>query len=239
MLKILNKIGIKTRLDFLFLFLSLFIILGTYFTKVAPHHFENKWWKNKGAKTEFFEKQDRYYSKKEGKKVYFEHLGKTENQIQIDKIASSYLHLSWILPNLAPKLFNSYFLGGYYAASIASTYIVTHILKYAIDKERPDKGNFRSFPSGHSAGSAVLPAFLHKFYSFKVASPFYIAAIVVGGSRIYCDRHDIIDVTGGFLIGFISGYFINTMLLICINFMAKKYSFINKIKIYLLQQVVK
>lgn len=91
--------------------------------------------------------------------------------------------------------------------SFASNLAVTHTLKYAVGKERPDGSNNKSFPSGHTSASFQAASFVHFRYGFKYAIPGYIAAGVVGYSRVDADKHDYIDVLGGAALGILASWY--------------------------------
>lgn len=73
--------------------------------------------------------------------------------------------------------------------------------------QRPDGGDYRSFPSGHTATAFATAEFLRQEY--KDVSPWiciagYTAALVTGGLRIYNNQHWFSDVVAGAGIGIIS-----------------------------------
>lgn len=79
-------------------------------------------------------------------------------------------------------------------------------LKFAVDKERPDKSNDRSFPSLHTGISFTGAAFLQRRYGWKWGAPAYAVASYVGWSRVYAKKHDWWDVAAGAAIGVGSAY---------------------------------
>lgn len=88
----------------------------------------------------------------------------------------------------------------------ATNFVVTHGLKHAIDKERPNGGK-HSFPSGHTSASFQGASFIHKRYGAKYAIPAYIGASFVGYSRIKANKHDSTDVLAGAVIGTMSSWY--------------------------------
>lgn len=78
-------------------------------------------------------------------------------------------------------------------------------LKYAFDTERPD-GDPRSFPSGHTAAAFAGASYLHYRYGWKWGLPTYVAAAVVGYSRVEADRHYWYDVVAGAAIANVVAY---------------------------------
>jgi membrane-associated phospholipid phosphatase len=83
----------------------------------------------------------------------------------------------------------------WFAAVVASSATV-HLLKRAIDRERPDGGK-HSFPSGHAGSAFVGAGFVHRRYGFKYAWPMYALATYVAWSRVYSDKHYTGDVIAG------------------------------------------
>ena len=91
-----------------------------------------------------------------------------------------------------------------YVWGAVSTLAVTHALKDAIDKERPDGRSNDSFPSGHTAIATHAAMHLRRRYGWKWGFPALVAASYVGYSRVYDDRHFEEDVLAGALIGAVS-----------------------------------
>ena len=82
---------------------------------------------------------------------------------------------------------------------------VTHGLKHALDRERPNGGGL-SFPSGHTSVAFQGAAFIHRRYGWEYGIPAYIGASFVGYSRVESDNHHIEDVLAGAAIGAISSF---------------------------------
>ena len=80
------------------------------------------------------------------------------------------------------------------------TALSTHILKSTVDATRPD-GTDHSFPSAHTSSAAQGAAYLQFRYGYQYGIPAFIAAGVVGYSRIDADRHYWRDVAAGFALG--------------------------------------
>lgn len=81
--------------------------------------------------------------------------------------------------------------------SYGTTFVLTHALKRAVDKERPDGSDRLSFPSGHTSSAFSGASFLAKRYGWDVGVPAYLAASFVGYSRVHADKHDGWDVVAG------------------------------------------
>jgi len=93
--------------------------------------------------------------------------------------------------------------------SFAATLGITQILKYSIDKKRPN-GSDRSFPSGHTSAAFQGASFIHKRYGLKFAIPAYIGASFVGYSRVESNNHYVEDVLAGAAIGIASSFYFST-----------------------------
>ncbi|MFI1770957.1 phosphatase PAP2 family protein [Thalassobellus citreus] len=87
---------------------------------------------------------------------------------------------------------------------------VTYGLKLSVNKSRPDMSNNNSFPSGHTSTTFQSAAFIHKRYGFKYSIPAYALAGLTAFSRIDADKHDVLDVLAGAVIGIGSSYLFTT-----------------------------
>ncbi len=92
-----------------------------------------------------------------------------------------------------------------FAKIVGTTFIITHFLKNAIDKERPNGGR-HSFPSGHTSSAFSGAAFVQKKYGWHVGIPAYLLAGYVGWSRVKASKHDYMDVISGTIIGIYTAY---------------------------------
>ncbi len=84
--------------------------------------------------------------------------------------------------------------------------ITTEAIKRLVKRERPNKINTKSFPSGHSALSFIAFIFIFFRYGFKVSLPFLLITLFIGYSRISTNWHYISDVLSGFLLSYIFTY---------------------------------
>ena len=94
-----------------------------------------------------------------------------------------------------------YALGNITAAAIVQP------IKRIIGRERPNKSDFRSFPSGHTSTAFVAAEFLHQ--EFGHHSPWisvagYATAAATGYLRLYNNQHWLGDVLAGAAIGMAS-----------------------------------
>jgi membrane-associated phospholipid phosphatase len=94
--------------------------------------------------------------------------------------------------------------------SYGSTMATTMVLKYSIDKTRPDGDGDDSFPSGHSSSAFSGASFIHIRYGFKYAIIPYIAAAYTAYTSVDSDRHYTSDVVAGAAIGIAFSWFFVT-----------------------------
>jgi membrane-associated phospholipid phosphatase len=81
----------------------------------------------------------------------------------------------------------------------------TSILKYSVQRARPDGSNSLSFPSGHTSTAFSLATVANHHYGWKVGVPAYVLASGIGFSRIEKDKHYLSDVLAGATLGVIVG----------------------------------
>lgn len=84
---------------------------------------------------------------------------------------------------------------------------ITHMLKSSTAIARPDKSDFESFPSAHTAAAFVAAEFLHQEFKdksvwYSIAG--YTAASMVGAFRILNNKHWMSDVFVGAAIGILT-----------------------------------
>ena len=78
-------------------------------------------------------------------------------------------------------------------------------LKFTVQRERPDKSNSVSFPSGHSASAFATASVLQRHYGWKVGVPAGVVAAYVATARVHDNKHYLSDVIFGAGIGIVSG----------------------------------
>ena len=88
------------------------------------------------------------------------------------------------------------------ATSVAASYL----LKYTVNKRRPDGSDCHSFPSNHTALSFEGATFIGRRYGWKYSIPAYLVAGYVTWGRIYSKKHDGWDVAAGAAIGIGSSF---------------------------------
>jgi membrane-associated phospholipid phosphatase len=90
-----------------------------------------------------------------------------------------------------------------FCAAFATTMGITYTLKYTVKELRPDGGQ-QSFPSGHTSSAFCGATFLDIRYGPEWGIPSYIAAALVGWTRIESNKHYPQDVVVGAALGIIS-----------------------------------
>ncbi|WP_245750731.1 phosphatase PAP2 family protein [Flagellimonas taeanensis] len=97
--------------------------------------------------------------------------------------------------------------------SVGTNLAATWILKYAINKPRPEgRLDGHAFPSGHTSFAFQGASFLQRRYGWEYGIPAYAVATYVAYSRLegVNDRHDGWDILGGALTGIASTYLFTT-----------------------------
>jgi membrane-associated phospholipid phosphatase len=87
-----------------------------------------------------------------------------------------------------------------FGKALVTTAAVTYGLQYTVKSEGPD-GEEHSFPSGHTSVAFAGAAFLQKRYGWAYGAPAYLAATLVGLSRVTSHKHNVVDVIAGAGIG--------------------------------------
>jgi membrane-associated phospholipid phosphatase len=79
------------------------------------------------------------------------------------------------------------------------------LLKYTVQRPRPDGSDNLSFPSGHASTAFSLAAVANHHYGWKVGVPAFAVATGIGLTRIESNRHNLSDVLAGATLGIIVG----------------------------------
>ena len=74
-------------------------------------------------------------------------------------------------------------------------------LKLLIDKQRPNMENNNAFPSGHTSTTFQSASFIQRRYGWKYGIPAYILSSYTGITRLTADKHDVIDIVAGAVVG--------------------------------------
>lgn len=97
--------------------------------------------------------------------------------------------------------------------SVSANLAATWVLKYAINKPRPEgRTDGHAFPSGHTSFAFQGASFLQRRYGWKYGLPAYAVSCYVAYSRLegYNDRHDGWDILAGAVVGIGSTYLFTT-----------------------------
>ncbi len=100
-----------------------------------------------------------------------------------------------------------------FVKSVGANLAATYIIKYAINKKRPNGApDGHAFPSGHTSAAFQGASFVQKRYGWEYGIPAYVVAGFVGYSRVegLNDRHDWYDVIAGAVVGIGSSYLFTT-----------------------------
>ncbi len=82
-------------------------------------------------------------------------------------------------------------------ALMLTTQLATEGIKMLEIEQRPNGGDWRSFPSGHAAGAFSGAMFVHKRYGWKPALIPYGMSLITGWSRVEARAHYWHDILGG------------------------------------------
>lgn len=103
-----------------------------------------------------------------------------------------------------------------WVAVVASTYAIKYGLHslapssptiQSLSKRPDNDGKFEGFPSGHSSSAFAAAGFMQKRYGVRLGLPTALVASFVGFSRIHADRHTLVQVICGGLLGFFISFF--------------------------------
>ena len=93
----------------------------------------------------------------------------------------------------------------YASSAFLANGLLTYGIKYVVGRERPDKSNKRSFPSGHTSNSFLTATVAQEIYGSTVGVPAYLMATLSGLSRIQDNKHYLSDVIFGATLGIAVG----------------------------------
>lgn len=78
-------------------------------------------------------------------------------------------------------------------------------IKFSVRRERPNKSNKLSFPSGHTANSFAIARLFQRRHGNYVGIPLYVLSGFVAAGRLEDDLHFLSDVVMGAVLGTIVG----------------------------------
>jgi membrane-associated phospholipid phosphatase len=79
--------------------------------------------------------------------------------------------------------------------------VYTQVLKYTVRRNRPDKSNRLSFPSGHASNAFTGATVISRHYP-AATIPAYAVATFIAASRMAANKHHLSDVVAGAGLGF-------------------------------------
>jgi membrane-associated phospholipid phosphatase len=91
------------------------------------------------------------------------------------------------------------------ASAFVANAALTMAVKQAVQRPRPDGSSRLSFPSGHTSSAFALAAVANAHYGARAGVPAYVAAGLIGASRLAKHKHYLSDVTAGASLGWIVG----------------------------------
>jgi len=89
--------------------------------------------------------------------------------------------------------------------AVVVNFLYTLAIKESVRRERPDKSDRFSFPSGHASNAFACAQVWVEQYGWKAAVPGYLAAGLIAGSRLALAKHYLSDVAAGAALGIIVG----------------------------------
>lgn len=79
--------------------------------------------------------------------------------------------------------------------------LLTTTMKLSFARQRPNDGNYRSFPSGHTSDAFAMATSLSYAYGWKIGIIAFPAATYVAFSRLADEAHWLSDITAGAFVG--------------------------------------
>lgn len=95
-------------------------------------------------------------------------------------------------------------VGGRLLRAQAVSGAMTHAVKFAVRRRRPDGGPY-SFPSGHTSAAFATAATLQRELGWDVGIPAYVIASYIATSRAAANKHYVSDLVVGAAIGLVAG----------------------------------
>jgi hypothetical protein len=89
--------------------------------------------------------------------------------------------------------------------AVVVNFLYTLAIKESVRRERPDKSDNLSFPSGHASNAFACATVWAEQYGWKGAVPGYLGATLIAGSRLALAKHHLSDIIGGAALGVVVG----------------------------------
>ena len=96
-------------------------------------------------------------------------------------------------------------LGSGLTRTLALTQMIVAPIKLGVRRQRPDRSNRLSFPSGHTASTFAMARYVQRQYGGRPSVPLYGLAVVTGAGRMEGNRHYLSDVLMGAAVGITVG----------------------------------
>ncbi len=77
-------------------------------------------------------------------------------------------------------------------------YLLTELLKYTTKVLRPDKSDYKSFPSGHMSSVYISTLYFNRYV--RKSNILYVLAYITGITRIISKKHTIFDIIGAIIL---------------------------------------
>jgi len=89
--------------------------------------------------------------------------------------------------------------------ALAINDLTTGLLQASVNQKDP-RGDYYSWPSGHTSSSFCVAAVLHEYYGWQVGIPAYLASAGIAATRVGDRKHNISDVIFGAGLGLVIGH---------------------------------
>lgn len=90
--------------------------------------------------------------------------------------------------------------------ALVVTGILTAVIKYSAKRQRPDKSDYYSFPSGHTSTVFASATVIQEFYGWRWGVPLYLLGGLTSASRMADGRHWFSDTLAGATLGMVIGH---------------------------------
>ncbi|MEN9782259.1 MAG: hypothetical protein RL208_409 [Pseudomonadota bacterium] len=127
-------------------------------------------------------------------------------EVASDVLSTTAVGVGMYYANYAIQIASSAYIT--YPAGLIAASATTFVLKKLVHKERPDRSDNKSFPSGHATILGVCLFFILKNSKYKKNKKLALTLFIIIGClcRILAKKHDIYDISAGFVIGVIWCY---------------------------------
>ena len=78
------------------------------------------------------------------------------------------------------------------------TFLLTELFKYMTKVLRPDKSDYKSFPSGHMSSIYISALYFNRY--IRKSNILYLLSYITGATRIISKKHTIYDIMGAIIL---------------------------------------